>query len=133
MFAPTRPGVDFTRLGRRTYCRWHGVVVATVPTRPVLLFFRLTLVEDEERSGFLGHERQKPLEFIRIDLGRQGAPAVAVAEEDDEVRLGRELLTAFEFLPADIHCLLIECRLLADTPAKVNRLEPGPTLLAVLP
>jgi hypothetical protein len=59
--------------------RWHGVVVAFVP-----------LVERRLLLG--GQVTAQRVELGRLDAGRQRAPAIPVAQQDDEVRAGGESL-----------------------------------------
>ncbi len=60
------------------------------------------------------------------------APAVAVAQQHDEVGARAELLAAGDLAQADVHRLLVERSFLADPPAQVDDLEARPMLLCKL-
>jgi len=72
------------------------------------------------------------MEFLRLDTFWLWPPTVTVSEQNDEVRLDAGLLAAFNLAQADLHGLLVECRLVADTPAQVNGLKAGAVLFTEL-
>lgn len=72
------------------------------------------------------------IEFLCLDPRRQRAPAVTVSKQNDEVWLDAGLLAAFNLAQADLHGLLVECRLIAHTPAQVNGLEACAVLFTKL-
>ncbi|MGA2456098.1 MAG: hypothetical protein ABSF85_00790 [Terriglobales bacterium] len=72
------------------------------------------------------------IEFLRLDPCWQRPPTVTVSEQNDEVRLDAGLLAALNLAQADLHGLLVECRLVAHTPAQVNGLEACAVLFTEL-
>ena len=74
--------------------------------------------------------RLQRVPFGSRNPGGQRLPAVAVAEQHDEVRLDTGGLAAADLAQADLHRLLIERGLVADAPPQVDGLEPRAMLLA---
>jgi hypothetical protein len=68
---------------------------------------------------------------VAVSLGER-PPAVALAEQHNEVRLDTGLLAALNFAQADFHGLLVESLLVTYAPSQVNGLEEGTILLAEL-
>ena len=69
--------------------------------------------------------REQDVEFVSGNARGQRPPAVAAAEECDEVGPGRRALAAADLLEADREGLLIAAGLFADAPAQIHRLEAG--------
>ncbi len=109
---------DPTRL--QTVDGRHGIVVAAVPL--------------SQQRRVLGRRdgRMDPLVFIRRDCRRQGPPAVAVAQQHDEVGARGDPLATRDLAQADGHRLLVKPRFLAYAPAQVHRLEAAAVLPAQL-
>ncbi|MFZ3170319.1 MAG: hypothetical protein WA130_22120 [Candidatus Methanoperedens sp.] len=61
---------------------------------------------------------------------RQGTPAIAVAQQHNEVRARRSFLAALNLAKTDFHGLLIISSFLAHSPAQVDQLEARAVLLA---
>ena len=91
--------------------RWKRVVVALIP-----IVYQLAVGGSCDLTA-------NPTELLRLDPCRQWPPTVTISEQNDEVRLDAGLLAAFNLAQADLHGLLVESRLIADTPAQVNGLE----------
>ena len=99
-----------------------GVVVAAVPAVRAVG----SLVPCEQRAVILRHDRQELVELVGLHPGRQRAPAVPVAQQDQEVRPRRHPLAARDLLEADRDRPLVKAGLLAHAPAQVDCLEAGP-------
>jgi hypothetical protein len=65
----------------------------------------------------------KSSELVFRNLFGQGPPAVTVAQQNQEIGLGRNLLRAPQFLEANPHGAVVEACLTRDTPAQINGLE----------
>lgn len=72
----------------------------------------------------------KCFEFRGVDLGRGGQPAIAIAENDQEIEARGDCLASPEFAQADVHRLLIERSMVADAPSEVDGLKKAVVSLA---
>src|SRR6185295_16378664 len=65
-----------------------------------------------------------------LDLGGDRPPAVAIAEEHDEVQRRRDPAAAADLFEADVHRAAIARRRVAHAPAQVDGLEASAALAA---
>jgi len=72
------------------------------------------------------------VELIHRNLFGQGPPTIAVAQQDEEIGLGRDLLRPPQFIKTDPHRPVIQPGLRRNAPAQVNGLELKPLALAEL-
>ena len=107
-----------------------GVVVTAIPTLAVV---GLGVLPEQQAPFLDGDVLQDGLELVGWDVSWRGSPAVALAEQDDEVGARRDALAAADLFEADGHRLLVERRLLADAPAQVDGLEAAAVLHAQVP
>ena len=110
---PIRIAIGADRLCAEQILRRQRVVIAGVEAT-------------QELSGRgIGTERSDRGEFCGRHAWRQGTPAVAIAEENQEIRPRRDPLAAGDFGKTDLQGLLIAACIGADAPAKIDGLEPG--------
>ncbi|HEY0812175.1 MAG TPA: hypothetical protein VGE11_02760 [Pseudonocardia sp.] len=70
-------------------------------------------------------------EFVMGDRRGQRKPTTALPQQRQEVQLRRLISTSPHLGQADRHGLLVQRRLIADTPAKIDGLERRPTRRAI--
>lgn len=117
---PLRPIAIFC-LTRAQQIDWrHGVFVAPIP-------------ELRAGAGLFAHGGQQGFEFGGRNAQRQRAPAISIAQKDDEVRSRRDAFRPGDFGQADLDGSLVEAGFLAHPPAQVDRLKSRAVGEAELP